>query len=52
MFQGQLIRTDRVQCSQAFDAFDHDFPSWGFSLISSILLLYDASRLSYLMILQ
>lgn len=27
-FQGQLFRTGRVRCSQAFEAFDHDFPSW------------------------
>lgn len=27
-FQGQLFRKGRVRCSRAFEAFDHDFPSW------------------------
>jgi hypothetical protein len=27
-FLGQLFRKGRVRCSQAFKAFDHDFPSW------------------------
>ena len=27
-FLGQLFRKGRVRCSQAFQAFDHDFPSW------------------------
>lgn len=27
-FLGQLFRQGRVRCSKAFEAFDHDFPSW------------------------
>jgi len=27
-FLGRLFRKGRVRCSRAFDAFDHDFPSW------------------------
>lgn len=27
-FQGQLFRKGRVRCNRAFEAFDHDFPSW------------------------
>ena len=27
-FLGRLFRKGRVRCSQAFKAFDHDFPSW------------------------
>lgn len=27
-FLGQLFRKGRVRCSKAFEAFDHDFPSW------------------------
>ena len=27
-FLGQLFRHGRVRCSRAFEAFDHDFPSW------------------------
>ena len=27
-FQGQLFRQGRIRCSQAFKAFDHDFPGW------------------------
>ena len=26
--QGQLYRAGRVRCSEPFQAFDHDFPSW------------------------
>lgn len=32
-FQGQLFRAGRVRCSQAFQAFDHDFPSWADGVI-------------------
>jgi hypothetical protein len=32
-FQGQLFRKGRVRCSQAFKAFDHDFPSWADGVI-------------------
>ncbi len=32
-FQGQLFRKGRVRCSQAFEAFDHDFPSWADGVI-------------------
>lgn len=32
-FQGQLFRAGRVRCSQAFEAFDHDFPSWAEGVI-------------------
>lgn len=27
-FLGQLFRKGRIRCSKAFEAFDHDFPSW------------------------
>lgn len=27
-FLGRLFRKGRVRCSRAFEAFDHDFPSW------------------------
>jgi hypothetical protein len=27
-FLGQLFRRGRVRCNRAFEAFDHDFPSW------------------------
>jgi len=27
-FLGQLFRKGRVRCSKAFEAFDHDFPTW------------------------
>lgn len=27
-FLGQLFRKGRVRCTKAFEAFDHDFPSW------------------------
>ena len=27
-FLGRLFRKGRIRCSRAFDAFDHDFPSW------------------------
>ena len=27
-FLGRLFRKGRVRCSKAFNAFDHDFPSW------------------------
>jgi hypothetical protein len=27
-FLGRLFRQGRVRCSRAFEAFDHDFPSW------------------------
>ena len=27
-FLGQLFRKGRLRCSKAFEAFDHDFPSW------------------------
>lgn len=32
-FQGELYRAGRVRCSQAFRAFDHDFPSWAEGVI-------------------
>jgi len=32
-FQGQLYRAGRVRCSQPFEAFDHDFPSWAEGVI-------------------
>lgn len=32
-FQGQLFRAGRVRCSQPFEAFDHDFPSWADGVI-------------------
>lgn len=32
-FQGQLFRKGRVRCSSAFEAFDHDFPSWADGVI-------------------
>ena len=32
-FQGQLFRQGRVRCTQAFEAFDHDFPSWAGGVI-------------------
>ena len=32
-FQGQLFRKGRVRCNQAFEAFDHDFPSWADGVI-------------------
>jgi len=32
-FQGQLFRQGRVRCSRAFEAFDHDFPSWAEGVI-------------------
>lgn len=32
-FQGQLFRQGRVRCSQPFEAFDHDFPSWADGVI-------------------
>jgi hypothetical protein len=32
---GQLFRAGRVRCSQAFRAFDHDFPSWAEGVIIS-----------------
>ncbi len=32
-FQGQLFRKGRVRCSRAFEAFDHDFPSWADGVI-------------------
>ena len=32
-FQGELFRAGRVRCSQAFRAFDHDFPSWAEGVI-------------------
>ena len=30
---GRLFRAGRVRCSQAFQAFDHDFPSWADGVI-------------------
>ena len=30
---GRLFRAARVRCSQAFQAFDHDFPSWADGVI-------------------
>ena len=32
-FQGQLFRKGRVRSTQAFEAFDHDFPSWADGVI-------------------
>jgi len=32
-FLGQLFRKGRVRCSKAFEAFDHDFPSWADGVI-------------------
>lgn len=32
-FQGQLFRAGRIRCSQRFEAFDHDFPSWADGVI-------------------
>ena len=32
-FQGQLFRKGRVRCTQAFEAFDHDFSSWADGVI-------------------
>lgn len=32
-FQGQLFREGRIRCSRAFEAFDHDFPSWADGVI-------------------
>jgi hypothetical protein len=32
-FQGQLFRNGRVRCNHAFQAFDHDFPSWADGVI-------------------
>jgi hypothetical protein len=32
-FQGQLFRQGRVRCTKAFEAFDHDFPSWADGVI-------------------
>ena len=32
-FLGQLFRAGRVRCSQAFQALDHDFPSWAEGVI-------------------
>lgn len=32
-FQGQLFREGRVRSSRAFEAFDHDFPSWADGVI-------------------
>ena len=32
-FQGQLFRQGRVRCNRAFEAFDHDFPSWAEGVI-------------------
>jgi hypothetical protein len=32
-FQGELFRSGRVRCSTAFQAFDHDFPSWATGVI-------------------
>lgn len=32
-FQGHLFRQGRVRCSRAFEAFDHDFPSWADGVI-------------------
>ena len=32
-FLGQLFRKGRVRCSKAFEAFDHDFPSWAEGVI-------------------
>lgn len=32
-FQGRLFRQGRVRCSRAFQAFDHDFPSWATGVI-------------------
>lgn len=32
-FLGQLFRAGRVRCNRAFEAFDHDFPSWAEGVI-------------------
>lgn len=32
-FQGQLFRKGRIRCTRAFEAFDHDFPSWADGVI-------------------
>lgn len=32
-FQGHLFRKGRVRCSRAFEAYDHDFPSWADGVI-------------------
>lgn len=32
-FLGQLFRQGRVRCTKAFEAFDHDFPSWAEGVI-------------------
>lgn len=32
-FLGQLFRKGRIRCSRAFDAFDHDFPTWADGVI-------------------
>lgn len=32
-FQGQLFRQGRIRCTEAFKAFDHDFPSWADGVI-------------------
>lgn len=32
-FRGQLFRKGRIRCSRAFEAFDHDFPSWADGVI-------------------
>lgn len=32
-FLGRLFRQGRVRCSRAFDAFDHDFPTWADGVI-------------------
>ena len=32
-FHGQLFRKGRVRCTQAFEALDHDFPSWAEGVI-------------------
>ena len=32
-FQGQLFREGRIRSSRAFEAFDHDFPSWADGVI-------------------
>lgn len=32
-FRGRLYRAGRVRCSQPFEAFDHDFPSWADGVI-------------------
>jgi len=32
-FQGELFRQGRVRCTKAFEAYDHDFPSWADGVI-------------------